>query len=371
MSEPYKLYGTQFSLYTGKVRSYLLKKNLPFEEILSTVKVYKKFILPRTGVRYIPVLQTPNDKVLQDTTAIIDELEQNHPSPSIYPSTPKQHLVALLLETYGDEWLVLPAMHYRWGYEQVNQPFVYQSFGQVVMPNAPGFIRAWLGKKIGGRFKAMLPSLGITTKTRPAIEQSYMQLLADLEAHFLEYDYLLGNRPSIADFGFIGPFYAHLYRDPYAGKLLRQKAPAVTLWVERMIDKNGITGDFVANDEIPKTLMPVLNRMAKEQLPVLLDTDKKLTQWRKLNSDTEIPRSIGKHPFKIEGVTDERNILPYALWMFKRPIDYYQSLQSQERAQVQEIMTSLGFISVLENGLSNELVRVNNKLEFCEKSSDV
>lgn len=364
MTKPYKLYGTSFSLYTGKVRSYLIKKGLPFEETLSTVKVYKKFIVPRTGVRYIPVLQTPDDTVLQDTTVIIDELEKRHPQPSIYPITPKQHLVSLLLETYGDEWLVIPAMHYRWSYDEVNQPTVFQNFGQVVMPNAPGFIRAWLGKKIGSRFKNMVPLLGITEETMPAIEQSYLQLLADLEKHFLEHKYLLGDRPSVADFGFIGPFYAHLYLDPYAGKLLNEKAPNVSQWVERMIDSQDKAGGFVANDDVPDTLMPVLKRMASEQLPVLIDTDKQLAQWRLLNFDKSIPRSIGMHEFTIEGVTAERKILPYSLWMLKRSVDYYQSLGMQEKTQVQGLMTNLGFIEMLQNGLKCGLDRVNNKLVF-------
>jgi len=56
-----KLYGSDFSLFTGKARSYLKKKGIPHEEITSTLKVYKNFIIPRTGVRYVPVLQTEDD----------------------------------------------------------------------------------------------------------------------------------------------------------------------------------------------------------------------------------------------------------------------------------------------------------------------
>ena len=109
----YTLYGAEFSLYSGKARSYLRKKGIPFNEVISTLNVYKSFIIPRTGVRYIPVVQTPDDKVIQDTTVIIDELESRFSDYSVYPQTPKQKQVALLLELYGDEWLLIPAMHYR------------------------------------------------------------------------------------------------------------------------------------------------------------------------------------------------------------------------------------------------------------------
>ena len=172
MTDSYKLYGAPMSLYTGKVRSYLKKKGLPYDEILSSVSVYKKFIIPRTGVRYIPVLQTPDDMVLQDTTVILDELESRHPENSIYPDTPRQHLAALLIETYADEWLVIPAMHYRWNFPFQNDKFIYSEFGRVVLPWAPAFLRAIVGKKIGGQFKAKVPLLVISEKTIPAIEAS-------------------------------------------------------------------------------------------------------------------------------------------------------------------------------------------------------
>ena len=150
-----KLYGSQFSLFTGKARSYLKKKGIEHEEITSTLSVYKKFIIPRTGVRYVPVLQTEDDTVIQDTTEIIDAMEAQFPERSVYPATPKQKLASLLLEVYGDEWLVIPAMHYRWNFPEKNEKFIYSAFGSMVLPSAPKFIQRILGKKIGGKFKGL------------------------------------------------------------------------------------------------------------------------------------------------------------------------------------------------------------------------
>lgn len=365
MSEPYKLYGAEFSLYSGKARSYLRKKGVPFEEITSTLSVYKNFIIPRTGVRYIPVVQTPEDEVFQDTTVIIDEMEKRFPEHSVYPATPKQKLAALLLEVYADEWLVIPAMHYRWNYPATNSKFIYGEFGSMVLPNAPGFIQRFVGKKVGNKFKGFVPKLGIHEHNIPALENSYVQLLDDLQAHFEKHDYLLGAKPCIADFGFIAPLYAHLYRDPAPGKLMRAKAPAVCDWVKRMINTEpGLqSGELLANDEIPTTLMPVLRRMASEHLPVLLDTDSKLDQWRKDNADkSEIDRFIGMHNFEVEGVAGERLILPYALWMFQRPVDYYHELE--EKIEVDTFLQEAGFGSALQRGLKNRLARPGNILKF-------
>lgn len=364
-NQQYTMYGAEFSLYSGKVRSYLRKKGIPFNEVTSTLSVYKKFIIPRTGVRYIPVLQTPDDDVYQDTTVIIDELEKRFPDHSVYPNTPKQKLVSLLLELYGDEWLLIPAMHYRWYYKDQNARFIYGEFGRMIMPKAPAFIQRFVGKKIGNKFKAVVPRLGVSDGNRSAIEKSYELFLDDLNTHFEQYDYLLGSKPCIADFGFIAPLYAHLNRDPAPGKLMRERAPAVVAWVDRMnSDEASLqSGSWLDNDQIPETLLPILKRMAQEQLPVLLDTDQQLSQWRKENPKAEeIERFIGNHSFTVEGVTGERVILPYSLWMYRRPVEYYQSVIQDQ--SVVELMNQVGFTESLDKGLQNYLVRPNNKLQF-------
>lgn len=365
MADLYRLYGAELSLYSGKVRSYLRKKAIPFKEIRPTPALYKEFIEPRTGVRYIPVVQTPQDEVFQDTTVIIDELESRFPESSIYPKTAKQKLLALLFEVYGDEWLGIPAMHYRWNFKKENYRFVVEQFGQGRFPNSPKFVQRWWGAKASKRFQAKVPLLGITETMIPAIEKSYHELLAELQVHFVEHDYLLGNRPCIGDFGLIGPLYAHLYRDPHPGKLMKDHAPAVAKWVERMMSDDPIDGEFLCNDEIPNTLLPILQRMASEQLPYLLEADNKLTQFKTTNIDTvEIPQAIGKQSFSVEGMIGERVTLPYSLWMFQRPVNFYASLAAKDKHTVDVILQKAGFGKSLQQGLSNKLTRYNNILKF-------
>lgn len=360
-----KLYGSKFSLFTGKARSYLIKKGIPYEEVTSTLGVYKKFIIPRTGVRYVPVIQTDDDVVIQDTTEIIDYLEEQNPENSIYPSSPKQKLVSMLLEVYGDEWLVIPAMHYRWNFPEQNNSFIYAEFGSLVLPKAPKFIQRFLGKKVGGRFKGFVPRLGITEQTIPALEASYEQLLKDLDEHFSVHNYLLGGRPTIGDFGLMGPLYAHLFRDPAPKALMLRIAPNVCAWVERMNDVNAVTGELLQNDEIPVTLTPILKRMAGEHLPVLIDTARILAEWRESNPNKqEVERFIGMHQFTVEGVSAQRAVLPYALWMLQRPVNFYHSLGST--ADVDNYLSTVGFGNFSEIELANPLVRKNNKMLFAD-----
>ena len=66
------MYRAEFSLYSGKLSSYLRKKGIAFIDKSPSVLTCKRFIVPRAGVKFIPALHTPEDEVLQDTTAIID-----------------------------------------------------------------------------------------------------------------------------------------------------------------------------------------------------------------------------------------------------------------------------------------------------------
>jgi glutathione S-transferase len=331
------------------------------------------FIIPRTGVHYVPVIQTEDDIVIQDTTVIIDALERFHVGAqrSVYPETPKQKLASLLLEVYGDEWLVIPAMHYRWNFPEKNEKFINAAFGSLVLPWAPACIQRLLGKVVGSKFKGFVPRLGITEATIPALEASYEQLLRDLNVHFKVHDYLFGGRPSIGDFGLIGPLYAHLYRDPAPGELMRRVAPEVCRWVERMIsDEVPTIGEFLPNDQVPETLMPVLQRMAKEQLPVLLDTDRRLTDWRKDAANAgakEVKRFLGMHPFTVEQVEGERAVLPFSLWMFQRPTNFYASLA--DKSGVDAMLKTAGFGTSLQTGLQNILGRVDNVFVFSDSSA--
>lgn len=335
----YILYGAEVSLYTGKARAYLRYKGIPFEERQSTRKVYREIIVPRVGRPIIPVVITPEDETLQDTTVILDALEERFPEPSIYPDTPAQKLVALLVELYGDEWLVMPAMHYRWHFRR-NLPFILKEFGGVVEPRLPGPLKTLAGIAPALAFGNLYrPYFGINRRTRKAVEKSYLGFLDEFNEHLKHHDYLLGGRPSIGDYGLIAPLYAHLYRDPVPGKLMRKRAPHVARWVERVENGEPASGDWLADDAIPETLMPILARLLREQAPVLIDTISAVDDWAAAHPDkTRLPRVIGKHAYELEGVRGERMIQPFAQWMAQRPVLFYQSLTQEQKRELAPIL---------------------------------
>ncbi|GAC20220.1 glutathione S-transferase family protein [Paraglaciecola arctica] len=364
MSEQYTLYGSPMSLYTGKARAYLTFKALPYTEVFSSIKVYKSVIVPKTGVRFVPVVKTPEDEYLQDTAQIIDTLEQRHSERSVIPTTPKQKLVSYLFETWGDEWLVIPAMHYRWN--KANFPFIYEEFGKVIAPNMPGFIRAFIGKKIGAKFKGFVPMLGITDKSIPAIEDWYENhVLPLLDKHFSEHDYLLGNKPCLGDFGLMGPLYAHLYRDPEPGALMKKIAPNVAKWVERMNQPQDVEGEYLADDIIPETLLELLSRIFKEQWPVLINTVKELDKWAESNpQEVEIPRSIGEHQYTIGEISEQRAIGTFHQWKVQRILDCYHQFDEQQKKTVDTFLQSVCGLESMQLDIKKKLSRINNKLVF-------
>jgi glutathione S-transferase len=335
----HKFYGGPLSLYSGKARAYLDWKGVDYEEILSSTEVYQDIIIPRVGRPVIPVMVTDDDETLQDTTLIIDHFENELGGPSVYPDTPKQRLVTLLMEVYGDEWLVIPAMHYRWNY---NEEWVYGEFGAVAAPDASKEEQLIIGRERGQNFKGFCPILGINDDTIPAIEASYEALLADLNTHFSEYDYLLGSRPSIGDYGLIGPLYAHLYRDPASGEIMKRLAPKVAQWVERVVNvEQPLSGEFLPDDEIPETLLPLLERMMSEQMPFLQTTANMTKVWADADTGEDIPRAVGMAPFEIEGVSGQRIAPPFSLWMFQRPLDYYRNLDGAAKESVDQLISTI------------------------------
>lgn len=363
MDNAYTLYALPHSYYSGKVRSYLRYKRIPYREQTATLRLFRNFIVPRTGVKYIPVVQTPDDVVLQDSTDIIDFLEARFPLRPVYPSTPRQKLATLLFELYGDEWLLLPAMHYRWSFwhERAHINDVLEHFGMLLSPQAPRPLRRYAGKQFCRPFSGALPMLGITPETIPPLEAWYGEFLRDMDAHFAQHSYLLGERASMGDFGMIGPLYAHLGRDFYPKALMQAQAPCLYQWVERM---NGPPqeGEFLPHDAVPETLLPVLRRMFAEHFPVLLDTVRRLEAWLRENPQRKIPRAIGDHAFTLGGVSAQRKIFPYSQWMLQRPLDFYQSLRGADKESVDALLRQAGGYDAMQTFIRCRLRRVHNRL---------
>ena len=336
-----RLYAAQVSLYSGKARAYLRYKQVPFEEILPSREVIEQILKPRTGVRMIPVLITPEDEAIQDTTVIIDRVEATHPARSVVPETPKQRFVSQLVELYADEWLLMPAMHYRWAYPRHHLLFIASEFGQLFKPEWPEWSHLFAGLPLVVYFGlGHGPVLGIDRHTRGAIEETYEAFLAGFDKHLEEHRYLLGDRPTVGDFGLMAPLYAHLYRDPYSGRLMKRLAPRVHDWVERMNAPEDQTfGALLSDDAIPETLAPMLEHALGEHLPIVRDTWDKMERWASENQGEDIfPRFVGRHAFGIGSARSTRTVQTYTAWMSQRTFDAWHALDASDRQELADLV---------------------------------
>ena len=354
----YTLYGSEVSYFTGKARAYLRWRGVDFTEEQATREVYKDIIMPHVGWPVIPVMKTPGGEIVQDTADIIAHVEAAEArTPSVWPESPLQRFVCELLHLYGDEWLVIPAMHYRWSY---NEDWAYGEFGALSAPELSPDEQYELGKKNGARFKGALPVLGVSEATIPGIETSYKAFLADFTRHLDAHPFVMGARPTLADFAFIGPLYAHLYRDPASGELMKRIAPKVADWVERAHAGERGTDDLPDGDTVPETLMPILARQMREQLPVLDTVNAMFADWAaQAGSGDRVPRALGDVEIDIEGCRGPAKARSFQLWRLQAALDIYNEMDAETRGRADALLDEIGGAALKTFELPARLKREN------------
>ena len=78
MTGDYTLYALPHSLYSGRARSYLIKRGITFRELSTGHESFKNEVLPKAQLPTIPTLVTPHGEVIhgdlpQDALVIDDE----------------------------------------------------------------------------------------------------------------------------------------------------------------------------------------------------------------------------------------------------------------------------------------------------------
>ena len=250
----YRIYGSELSPYSVKVRSFFRYKNLDHDWIPRSPAVQSEF-QKYAKLPLVPLVVTPGGEGIQDSTPILERFEASHPDPSVTPADPALAFVSALLEEYGDEWGNKWMFHYRWRY----QPDVWSTAERIAqqMMGAQGTLavaqaRAAVAERMMGR----LGFVGSNEKTQPLIEASFDRALSLIEAHLASRPYLLGGRPAMADFG----LWAQLYEaatDPTPGAIMREAAPNVMAWLQRMLAPRA-EGEFESLSALVPTLMPLL-----------------------------------------------------------------------------------------------------------------
>jgi glutathione S-transferase len=331
----YTLFGAEFSYYSGKTRSYLLHKRIPFVEKPANAWIYLSLLPRRVHAAVVPVVLTPEGEWLQDTSVIIDELEQRFPQTPVVPATPVQRLVAYLFELWGDEFLLPLAMHTRWNRPEHLDWYPMQA-GTVMLPGWPAFMQRWMGRKIANGMQGHVQTLGFDLAQSEVLDRFGQIQLDGLNAHFAQHKFLLGDRPCLGDYGLIGPLYAHIGRDPLSKRDLIDTRPHLKAWIERMFQPDSSTdGEFLPDDQIPETLMPALRSIFDEMLPFLQGCADAVSLTPLLASGTrKAPRFFGLFDYPLAGATHRRAAASYPVWMAQRLQNLHASMTVDEQQLV-------------------------------------
>jgi glutathione S-transferase len=254
MTDLYRIFGAEMSPYSVKVRSYFRYKEIPHQWISGHAEVpadYKTF----ARLPIIPLVITPEGTGIQDSTPIIDRLDELYPEPGIHPADTVTRFVSILIEEFSDEWANKWMFHHRWARE-VDQLASAGRLARIRAPEASEEQHAELARQIRRRMVARVWFVGSNEVTGSQIETGFRATLEQLERHLETRPYLFGGRPAYGDFGLSGQIY-QLWSDPTTGALIEGRAPHVLDWVHRMLWPRAKSA-FESWSTLAPTLMPIL-----------------------------------------------------------------------------------------------------------------
>jgi glutathione S-transferase len=263
MTGVYKIFGSEMSPYSVKVRSYFRYKAIPHQWVSRNAdsdEEYRRY----ARLPIVPTIATPQGEGQQDSTPIIETLDALFSQPSIHPDDPDLAFLSALIEEFGDEWGNKLMFHHRW-FADVDKQASAQTLAWLSLPGGRAEEIAartlMIGERMGGRGHFV----GSSPENAPYITQAYKDLLDLLGAHLAQRRYLFGARPAFGDFGLSGQLYEASV-DPTCGAIMRARAPAVLDWCHRMMEPRA-DGGFETWTELAPTLAPVLAYIGATFLP--------------------------------------------------------------------------------------------------------
>jgi len=221
-----------------------------------------------TGTTQVPAARLPDGRWMTDTTPMIAWLESQHPEPAVIPRDPLQAFASRLLEDYADEWLWRPALHYRWSHLG-DALLLSRRIVDEMMPRVPlpGWLKRWSIRQ--QQLRRYVRGDGIGPGTRGHVESIYLRCLDELNAIFALQSFLLGDRPTLSDFGFFASMFRHFGLDPTPSAIMLQRAPHIFAWLGRVWEARGTRVAGTLASGIPAAWSPILREVGEAYLPYL------------------------------------------------------------------------------------------------------
>ncbi|MEM1232255.1 MAG: glutathione S-transferase family protein, partial [Pseudomonadota bacterium] len=309
-------------------------KEIPHEFVVLNRRLMGR-LKAETGAAQMPAIELPDGRFMTDTTPMIAWLEAQHPEPPVIPDEPLLRFLSFLIEDYAEEWLWRPAMHYRWSYKADRVHLARKIVDELMADEPmPGFAkRAFIRRRQLGEY---VTKDGVTAQTRAHVESIYLNTLDRLQAIFTDRPYLLGERPTLGDFGFFASMFRHFSQDPTASDLMRLRAPAVFAWQARLWNARASTTRGPLLSDVPQDLHPLLADFGAAYLPYLNDNAR---AWQ---------QALDRFDPVIEGIPYRQvPVSQYRVWCLEQLQQRAREVPPADQSRLEQLLAPSGCWSAL------------------------
>ena len=280
------------------------------------------------------------NKAITDSTPIIRHLETEFPDRGVIPSDPKLAFLNYVLEDFGDEWVTKYMFHYRWHFKDDIEK------AGTILPLLHGITldddsHATFKKHISDWQTSRLWVVGSNETTAPIIEASYKRFLEQLDHCLSQYPFLLGNRPSSADYALFGQLSALIGFDPTSRAKAHAISARVIAWQDLMEDMSGLDpkeSDWLSFEDAEKSLVNLFEEIGKVYLPTLLANAKAVA----LKEQTWTTA--------IDGAKWEQRSFPYQAKCLKWINEEFHGLNDDDQKKIMTLFNKTGCEDLIIRG---------------------
>lgn len=326
--------GAPGSPYTRKMLSLMRYREIPFRVHWTTGQVPEGF--PKPKVALLPTYFLPGKEgeleAVTDSTPLIRRFEKDYEGRSVIPSDPVMAFFNDLIEDYADEWLTKAMFHYRWAheadYKNAGPLLIFWGSSLIDDETAQGMSDHFTKRQIDRLFV-----VGSNETTASIIEAAYVRFIGIFDELIAQEGYVLGSRPSAADFAIFGQMTQLGIVEPTSAKITRDISARVRAWLDRMEDMSGLSpkdDDWFDVANIKAILTPLLTEIGRTYTPVMLANAKAVMAGEK-TFETRVDDAPWTQPtFKYQAKT--------LVWIREA----YFDLKSKDQRHVDDILKGTG-----------------------------
>ena len=338
MMKRLQVFGSTPSPYTQKMLSFLRYKQIPYDVHWGDAKgrLEALDIEPPKPVLLPVVLLEDEDKKLvatTDSTPIIRKLEKDFPERKVIPEDKALGFINYVLEDFADEYLTKFMFHYRWHYEadadKAGTILPLIEFSQTLSEEELAQFKSFITQRQSER----LWVVGSSEATAELIERSFKEFMTLLNDHLTHSSFLLGSKPSSADFGFYGQIVQLVKFDPTPRAICHELAPRVVAWVEIMDDLSGLDSKnlyWASLEDASKNLTNILKFIGTMYVPLLLENAKAVSSE---SADWEV---------QVEGSLWKQKTFGYQAKCLQWIRDEFNALNDSDKQRVISILSGTG-----------------------------